>query len=169
MRAGRFIAAAEITASRDEDHSFACFGGNGSRGFVARATHDGSFVLIGRQGALCGNVRRVRGRFYATEHAVVVSPTAGLDANFLYHMLERMNLNQYATVSAQPGLAVRTLADVAFPIPPLAEQARIVAILDKFDALVNDLSVGLPAELAARRKQYEHYRDRLLTFKEAVA
>lgn len=53
------------------------------------------------------------------------------------------------------------------PVPPLEEQARIVAILDKFDALVNDLSSGLPAEIAARRKQYEHYRDRLLTFKEA--
>ncbi len=51
------------------------------------------------------------------------------------------------------------------PIPPLDEQERIVAILDKFDALVNDISAGLPAELNARRKQYEYYRDRLLTFK----
>ncbi len=58
---------------------------------------------------------------------------------------------------------------VTVPAPPLADQQRIVAILDKFDALVNDLSVGLPAELAARRKQYEYYRDKLLTFKEAVA
>ena len=53
-------------------------------------------------------------------------------------------------------------------LPPLAEQERIASILDKFDALVNDLSVGLPAELAARRKQYEYYRDRLLTFDEAA-
>lgn len=53
-------------------------------------------------------------------------------------------------------------------IPPLAEQERIVAILDKFDALVNDLSAGLPAELAARRRQYEHYRDRLLSFPESA-
>jgi len=54
------------------------------------------------------------------------------------------------------------------PVPPLEEQARIVSILDKFDTLVNDLSSGLPAELKARRQQYEHYRDRLLTFKEAA-
>jgi type I restriction enzyme S subunit len=57
---------------------------------------------------------------------------------------------------------------IPLPVPPLGEQRRIVDILDKFDALVNDLSIGLPAELAARRKQYEHYRDRLLTFEEAA-
>lgn len=57
------------------------------------------------------------------------------------------------------------LAKIRIPVPPLAEQERIVAILDKFDALVNDISSGLPAELEMRRKQYEYYRDRLLTFK----
>jgi len=61
------------------------------------------------------------------------------------------------------------LQRVPIPLPPVDEQARIVAVLDTFDSLVNDLSIGLPAELAARRKQYEYYRDRLLTFKEAVA
>lgn len=61
------------------------------------------------------------------------------------------------------------LAKVPMPVPTVAEQARIVAILDKFDALLNDLSIGLTAEIAARRAQYEYYRDRLLTFDEAVA
>lgn len=59
-----------------------------------------------------------------------------------------------------------SLAKIRIPVPPLAEQARIVAILDKFDALVNDLSSGLPAEITARRQQYEYYRDRLLSFEE---
>ena len=58
------------------------------------------------------------------------------------------------------------LKRIKVPIPPLEEQRRIVLILDKFDSLVNDLSIGLPAELEARRKQYEYYRDRLLTFEE---
>lgn len=83
-------------------------------------------------------------------------------------MLTLMNLNQYASKSAQPGLAVGKLEGVRIAVPPLPQQARIAAILDKFDALVSDLSIGLPAELAARRKQYEHYRDRLLTFREAA-
>jgi type I restriction enzyme S subunit len=56
---------------------------------------------------------------------------------------------------------------VKVPLPPLRDQERIVEVLDSFDALVNDLSIGLPAELTARRKQYEHYRDKLLTFPEA--
>ena len=54
---------------------------------------------------------------------------------------------------------------ITIPIPPLSEQERIVDILDKFDALVNDISQGLPAEIEARRKQYEYYRNKLLTFK----
>ena len=56
------------------------------------------------------------------------------------------------------------MEEIQIPIPPLSEQERIVAILDKFDALVNDISQGLPAEIEARRKQYEYYRNRLLTF-----
>lgn len=66
-------------------------------------------------------------------------------------------------------LSMPGIAKIRIPIPPLEEQDRIVEIFDKFDALVNDLSVDLPAELAARRKQYEYYRDQLLTFKEAAA
>ncbi len=58
---------------------------------------------------------------------------------------------------------------VEIPLPPRDVQERVVTLLDRFDALVNDLSVGLPAELAARRQQYEYYRDKLLTFKELPA
>ena len=65
---------------------------------------------------------------------------------------------------AVQNLNVDIVKSLEIPIPPLPEQRRIVAILDKFETLVNDLSVGLPAELEARRKQYEYYRDKLLTF-----
>ena len=60
------------------------------------------------------------------------------------------------------------LAKIIVPVPDAAEQERIVVILDEFDALVSDLSIGLPAELAGRRKQYEYYRHRLLTFQEGT-
>ncbi|WP_347888378.1 restriction endonuclease subunit S [Nitrosomonas europaea] len=65
-------------------------------------------------------------------------------------------------------LLIEGFSKIRIPVPPLEEQERIVAILDKFDALVNDLSSGLPAEIKARRQQYEHYRNRLLTFREAA-
>ena len=64
-----------------------------------------------------------------------------------------------------PHVRVKDFESYSVPIPPIAEQKRIVAILDKFDALVNDISTGLPAEIAARKKQYEYYRNRLLDFK----
>ena len=76
--------------------------------------------------------------------------------------------NAMVSSGGQPQFNANVLKLVVIPVPPLDEQKRIASTLDKFDALVNDLSMGLPAELAARRKQYEHYRDRLLTFKEAA-
>ena len=77
-----------------------------------------------------------------------------------------MNLNQYKSAGAQPGLAVKNIVELEAPVPSLDEQRRIVSILDRFYALCNDLTSGLPAEIEARQKQYEYYRDKLLTFKE---
>ena len=94
------------------------------------------------------------------------------DAKFIAYWLQSQSFHaqkrRLATGTKVIDVSARSLATITIPIPPLAEQRRIVAILDKFDALVNDLSTGLPAELRARRQQYEHYRDRLLTFTEAA-
>jgi len=76
--------------------------------------------------------------------------------------------NGLVSMGGQPQFNANVLKDIRLPIPALEEQERIVAILDKFDALVNDISTGLPAEIKARRQQYAYYRDRLLTFKEAA-
>ena len=129
----------------------------------------GGAVLIGRQGALCGNTCYATGDYYATEHAVVAKPKADLDMRFAYHLLTVAKLNQYKTAGAQPGLSVRRLERVKVKVPSLSEQQRIVSILDKFSTLTTDLTSGLPAEIAARRQQYAYYRDRLLSFKEKVA
>ena len=75
-----------------------------------------------------------------------------------------MNLSRLAHGAGQPLITAGQLKKLIIPIPPLEMQAKIVSILDRFDALCHDLTQGLPAEIAARRKQYEYYRDKLLTF-----
>ena len=166
MRSGKAIQATMLTSMPDDDHCFPCYGGNGIRGFIKDASHSGEYPIIGRQGALCGNVNYANGDFYATEHAIVVKSLGEYNQRFLYYLLISMNLNQYKSQGAQPGLAVSNIEKVVASVPPLKYQEMVVSILDRFESLCNDLSSGLPAEIAARQKQYEYYRDKLLTFKE---
>nr|WP_246414185.1 restriction endonuclease subunit S [Microbacterium thalassium] len=168
MRAGKHIPSSEISEVPTDEKPYPCFGGNGLRGYVSEYNYDRSVLLIGRQGALCGNVHRADGKIYATEHAVVVTPRLDVDMAWAYHKLAYMNLNQYKTKSAQPGLAVGKIKDLRIAYVPVAEQAHRTAVLDELDALMNDPSTGLPAEIAARRKQYAYYRDKLFAFEEAV-
>lgn len=166
LKAGKAISATEISQNINDDYIYPCYGGNGLRGYVKNYNQDGEHPIVGRQGALCGNVCYACNKFYATEHAVVVSPSALYNEKFLYYLLDFARLEQYKTAGAQPGLSVARLEKVVLPVPPLEVQQRIVDILDRFDALCNDISSGLPAEIEARQKQYEYYRDKLLTFKE---
>ncbi|HBE5365499.1 TPA: restriction endonuclease subunit S [Escherichia coli] len=164
MRAGQHISAHNIIERKEESYIYPCFGGNGIRGYVKEKSHDGEHLLIGRQGALCGNVQRMKGQFYATEHAVVVSVMPGINIDWAFHMLTAMNLNQYALKSAQPGLAVGKLQELKLFVPSIERQIYIAAILDKFDTLTNSITEGLPREIELRQKQYEYYRDLLFSF-----
>lgn len=166
LKAGKAISATEISQNVNDDYIYPCYGGNGLRGYVKNYNQDGEHPIVGRQGALCGNVCYACNKFYATEHAVVVSPSALYNEKFLYYLLDFARLEQYKTAGAQPGLSVARLEKVVLPVPPLEVQQRIVDILNRFDTLCNDISSGLPAEIEARQKQYEYYRDELLTFKE---
>ena len=78
-----------------------------------------------------------------------------------------LELNKYVSEGKICAISAQGVGKAMIPVPPADEQARIVSILDRFNTLCNDISAGLPAEIEARQKQYEYYRDKLLTFKEA--
>ena len=124
LKAGKFIKADDISDTR-QDGQYPCFGGNGIRGYVSQFNQKGERPLIGRQGALCGNVQYATGRFYATEHAVVVTPK-GNDINtlWLYYLLQHLKLERYATGAAQPGIAVNKLEQIRVSIPGIMAQTR---------------------------------------------
>ena len=134
---------------------------------------DEEAVLIPGEGGIGEIFHYVSGRYGLHQRAYRVHlADARVSAKFLYHVLAatfRKYITSRAVSATVTSIRKPMLQSFPVPIPSLDEQARIVTILDAFDALVNDLSIGLPAELAARRKQYEYYRDRLLTFKEADA
>ena len=103
------------------------------RGYTKTFTHEGEYPLIGRQGALCGNVHKVSGSFHATEHAVVVTPNVDINVNWLFYQLKALNLNQYATGTAQPGLSVNKVLTVTTPVPPLSEQEILASAIEKIE------------------------------------
>ena len=109
------------------------YGGNGLRGYTSSYNHDGSYVLIGRQGALCGNVRSVYGKTYITEHAIAVAGNEKSNTNFLHYLFLKMNLGQYSDQSAQPGLAVNKLLKLKVALPIISEQTKIAKLLSLLD------------------------------------
>lgn len=133
-----------ITRANINEYSiFPCYGGNGLRGFTSDFTHEGTYALIGRQGALCGNVQIAEGRFFASEHAIVVSAEKKVDINWLFRVLVRMNLNQYTESSAQPGLSVSKILKLECEVPPHAEQAAIACALSTMDQELTTLEAKL--------------------------
>ena len=112
------------------------YGGNGLRGYTNTYTHEGDYVLIGRQGALCGNITNASGKFFASEHAVVVSTTADIDVKWLSYCLNEMRLNRYSEASAQPGLSVAKILRLSIPKPQLTEQTLVSKILSTIDGQI---------------------------------
>ncbi len=136
MQSGEAITSETI----HEVAEYPVYGGNGRRGFTSQFTHDGTFVLVGRQGALCGNINYASGKFWASEHAMVCTPRTTLEPRWFGELLRAMNLGQYSVAAAQPGLSVDLISRLSVPVPSSTEQQTIATFLDhetaKIDALV---------------------------------
>ena len=129
--------------------------------------HDGEAIVMSRSGAYAGFVSFWNQPIFVTD-GFILEAKDELNLKYLYYFLKNMQneLHGMKRGGGVPHVRGTEIMEIEIPIPPLAEQERIVAILDRFDALTHDLSTGLPAEIAARKQQYEYYRDQLLTFKE---
>lgn len=131
LQAGKNIQASKLKEYSDES-PYPCYGGNGIRGYLPKYSHEGLYPIVGRQGALCGNINMASGKFYATEHAVVVDYFANTEPLLWRYFLEFLNLNQYATATAQPGLSVAKIEKLPIPLPPIQEQIRIVKAVESW-------------------------------------
>ena len=149
MRAGTAITSEDI----DETGEYPVYGGNGLRGYTSSFTHEGEYVLVGRQGALCGNVNYASGTFWASEHAVVATPLGTVNVRWLGEVLRSMRLNELSVAAAQPGLAVDRILSQPIALPPVREQRAIADFLDhetaKIDALIAKIQ-----EAIERLKEY---------------
>ena len=154
MKSGDGITAESI----EPTGKYPVYGGNGIRGYTSGYTHDGDYALIGRQGALCGNIHIARGRFWASEHAVVATLEKPCETVWFAAILDVMNLNQYSISAAQPGLSVERILNLALPVPPSHEQLKISEYLDAAAA-------DIDAKIARARRLIElleEYRTRLI-------
>jgi type I restriction enzyme S subunit len=125
-QSGSFIDASEM----DIENPYPVYGGNGIRGLAKKYNHNGDYILIGRQGALCGNINYASGKFWATEHAVVVYKKKEYNLTWLGELFRVMNFNQYSLSAAQPGLSVDRIKRLELPIPTVEEQTAIAEYLD---------------------------------------
>lgn len=132
LKAG-ITTSADMIHEQSNEFSIPCYGGNGIRGYVESATQCGCYPIIGRQGALCGNVQLAMGKFHATEHAVLVTPLIETNVLWLFYLLKMMDLYRFHTGAAQPGLAVKTLNTVDIPIADVAVQHQFAAFVEQTD------------------------------------
>ena len=129
FRSGRNISATLI----HQNGNYPVYGGNGIRGYCNQYSHDGEYVVVGRQGALCGNVRLIQGKNYLSEHAIAVQANEANETKFLLYLLDYMKLGQYSDQGAQPGLAVNKLLRLKCVVPDKQTQVKIASFLMSFD------------------------------------
>ncbi|MBF0232593.1 MAG: restriction endonuclease subunit S [Desulfamplus sp.] len=155
MKSGDNLTSEQISDSG----AYPVFGGNGLRGYFNNYNKDGKYLLIGRQGALCGNVHLVEGKFWATEHAVVTDVRPGILTTWYYYMLTVMNLNQYSESAAQPGISVEKIQKLRTALPSPEEQQTIVSFISSETSTIDYTITRAQRQIALIRE----YRTRLIS------
>ena len=150
LKSGYSLTTEEIT----DNGLYPVYGGNGIRGYYDKYFLEGDYVLIGRQGALCGNINYSTNKSWATEHAVVCYPKIKYVTRWFGELLRVMNLNQYSLAAAQPGLAVERIKLLPIPIIPLPEQQSIAAYLDQKCGEIDEL-ITLQEEMITKLQSYK--------------
>ena len=150
------------------------YGASGIVDYVADYIFDGDYLLVSEDGAnlLARSTPiafSISGKSWVNNHAHVLKFDSYELRRYVEIYLNSIDLSKYISGGAQPKLNQDNLNKIPIPVPSVDRIKYVVNILDHFDTICNDLTSGLPAEIEARRKQYEYYRDKLLTFKEKTA
>ena len=158
-----------IVSTSREKGKIPYYGASGVVDYVNDYIFDGDYLLISEDGAnLTARVTpiafSISGKTWVNNHAHVLKFDEYATRRYVELYLNSIDLSYYITGAAQPKLNKKNLNSIPIPLPTLNKQKEIVEILDRFDSLCNDITSGIPAEIEARQKQYEYYRDKLLTF-----
>lgn len=158
-----------VTASNRKPGPYPYYGASGIVDYVESFIFDGDYLLVSEDGAnLLARTTpiafSIKGKNWVNNHAHILKFHDMCTQKYVEYYINMIDVSQYVSGGAQPKLNQENLNKISISVPPLSEQQRIVSILDKFESLVNDLTTGLPAEIAAVQEQYEYYRNKLLTF-----
>lgn len=152
---------------KEQEGMYPVYGSTGVIGRTNTAKYSKEQILVARVGANAGFVHKANGTYDVSDNTIIVELKDNYNLQYVYYILQKMNLRKYAKGGGQPLVTAGELKKIEIPIPDINEQDRVVSILDKFTGISTSFDSGLPAEIAARQKQYEYYRERLLSFKES--
>ncbi len=150
---------------KNQEGAYPVYGSTGIIAYCEKYEYDKKQILIARVGANAGYVHIAEEKYDVSDNTIMLNVKDTVLFKYIYYLLINMNLNKYAKGGGQPLVTAGQIKEIKIPVPPIEQQERIVKILDRFDTLCNDLTSELPAEIKARQKQYEYYRNKLLQFK----